>query len=347
MVMVSMNAEAQIAGANIGTPSLVKVSFAELPNWNHSKARLAMKSLHNSCSIAKNAPPKAYGMTMTLGAWNALCHDILRKDIKKAKTTFEQYFDPFKVQIAGDETGKGLLTGYYTPMLNGSLVRDENHQVPIYGLPNLREDKNAFTRTQINAGALNDKAEVIIWINDEIEAFFLHIQGSGYVNLPDGSTKKLVFAGKNEKPYTAIGKQFVEQGIVKPEDLSMQWLKNWLRTNPDQAQNVMQSNDSYIFFSLENVNNNVRGAESTPLTPMASVAIDPQYISYGLPIYVNSGQFSTLAIAQDTGSAIKGAMRADLYSGVGKKAGAFAGKLKAKADFYLLYPRQSSLGVGY
>ncbi len=346
-VIIFVGAEANSADFSIGRPSLTKVSYAELPNWNHAKARLAMESLHNSCSLAKNTPPKAYGLSMTLGAWNKLCHDILRKDIKLAKTTFEQYFEPFKVKIIGDEAAKGLLTGYYTPMLNGALKRGAGYTVPIYGLPKLREHKNAFSRAEIEAGALEGKAEIVAWLDDEIEAFFLHIQGSGYVKLNDGSTKKLVFAGKNELPYTAIGKQFVEAKLVAPEDLSMQWLKSWLRANADQATKVMQSNQSYIFFSLDNVSNNVRGAESTPLTPMASVAIDTQYISYGLPIYVSSKGVSTLAIAQDTGSAIKGALRADLYIGVGEKAGKMAGELKDKADFYLLYPRQTSLGVGY
>jgi membrane-bound lytic murein transglycosylase A len=228
-------------------------------------------------------------------------------------------------------------------------VQTKDYSVPIYALPKTLELQRAFTRQQIDEGALKGKTEVVMWLDDPIEAFFLHIQGSGYVTLTDGTMKKLVFAGKNNKPYTAIGRQFVEKGLVKAEDLSMQWLKEWLRANPKEASAVMQSNESYIYFAVENVGKHVRGAEGTPLMPMVSVAVDPAYVGYGLPLYVQatlpSGKdFSALVLAQDTGSAIKGPMRADLYAGVGQKAAEFAGTLKAQADFYVLFPRKRHVG---
>jgi membrane-bound lytic murein transglycosylase A len=285
---------------------------------------------------------------MTMAAWNSLCHNILRRNIKAAKATFEMYFDAYRVTINGDNDARGLLTGYYTPLLNGSFTQNEKYNVPVYALPKKPEDQAQFSREQIEGGALQGKAEILMWLNDPIEAFFLHIQGSGYIKMTDGSTQKLSFAGKNNFPYTAIGKQFVEQGLVSSEDISMQWLKAWLRDNPQHANEVMWRNKSYIFFEKSSANMRIRGAESTPLKAMASLAVDPEYISYGIPIYVNSkmpdgSNFSTLAIAQDTGSAIKGTLRADLYTGIGAKAGEIAGKLKAKAEFYVFYPRQTSL----
>jgi membrane-bound lytic murein transglycosylase A len=341
ILTASYGVVAQDFNSTTSNPMLSKISFANLPEWNHAKASIAMQSLKNSCNINKQSAPKAYGLNMDIKDWNKLCRNIFHKNINEAKQVFEQYFDVYKV---GDEQRKGLLTGYYTPLLNGSFNRDANHLVPIYALPKSSAHQTAFNRKQIDEGALIDKAEVIMWLDDEIEAFFLHIQGSGFVRLTDGSIKKLVFAGKNQFPYTAIGKQFVEQKLVSADEISMQWLKNWLRTHSEHAKQVMQTNQSYIFFALENMSKSVRGAENAPLTPLASIAIDPQYIDYGLPVYIdatlkNGKNFSTLAIAQDTGSAIRGALRADLYTGVGIDAGDLAGGLKASADFYLLYPK--------
>jgi membrane-bound lytic murein transglycosylase A len=339
----------QLVKGGIPRPVLKAISYESLPNWNHTKARQAMLALHESCSVQKARPPEAFGMTMTLPAWNDLCHQLLRKNPNDAKRLFEQHFEAFKVTIAANELARGLLTGYYTPMVKGSLQQTKEYNVPIYALPNTLELQRAFTRQQIEEGALKGNANVVMWLDDPIEAFFLHIQGSGYVTLPDRKVKKLVFAGKNNKPYTAIGRQFVEKGLVKPEELSMQWLKEWLHTHPNEAKDIMNSNESYIYFALENVGKNIRGAEGTPLIPMVSVAVDPHYVSYGLPLYLQaklpSGKdFSALVVAQDTGTAIKGPIRADLYTGVGEKASKLAGTLKAQTEFYVLFPKKRFIG---
>jgi membrane-bound lytic murein transglycosylase A len=348
LLSCSQTVIAQNMYSKLGIPVLNRVQFDEIPDWNHGKARKAMEALHNSCSIIKKQPPRAYNLDMTMAAWNSLCHGILRRNVKAAKATFEMYFDAYRVTVNGDNNAKGLLTGYYTPLLQGSFEQTEKYQVPVYALPEKSEDQNGFTREQIDNGALNNKAKILMWLDDPIELFFLHIQGSGYVKMTDGSTQKLSFAGKNNFPYTAIGKQFVEQGLVSSEEISMQWLKNWLRDNPENAKSVMWRNQSYIFFENSSANTRIRGAESTPLKAMASLAVDPEYISYGIPVYVHTkmkdgSSFSALAVAQDTGSAIKGSLRADLYTGIGTKAGELAGRLKEKADFYVFYPRQTSL----
>jgi membrane-bound lytic murein transglycosylase A len=348
-MMAGENAMAQLVQGGLPRPVVKPVQFMELPNWNHTKARQAMLAFHESCSMQKGTAPQAYGLTMTLPAWNQLCHSLLRKNPNDAKRLFEEYFEPYKVTIAANESARGLLTGYYTPLVKGSLVQTKGYNVPIYGLPKTLELQRSFTRQQIDEGALKGKADVVMWLDDPIEAFFLHVQGSGYVTLSDGTMKKLVFAGKNGFPYTAIGRQFVEKGLVKAEDMSMQWLKEWLRANPQEMLSVLHSNQSYIYFAVENVGKHIRGAEGTPLMPMVSVAVDPAYVSYGLPLYLQTTlpqgkDFSALVIAQDTGSAIKGPLRADLYTGVGEKAASLAGQLKASTDFYALFPRKRSIG---
>jgi membrane-bound lytic murein transglycosylase A len=318
-------------------------SFADLHGWSDEQAIKGLYALRQSCKKPRSAPLQLYDRTVSLALWQRLCREATAPSLSNARHFFETNFDVYRITIPSQQTG--LLTGYYTPTLRGSLTKTATHTIPIYAKPHDDVTRTRFTRAQIEGGALNGRGLELIWVDNAIDAFFLHIQGSGYVSLPSGVTKKLVFAAKNDLPYTAIGKQFIAEGTVKPEDMSMQWLRAWLQAHPTQAASVMQRNASFIFFALEETGSGVKGAEGTPLTPQHSVAIDPSYISYGAPLYLQTHfpdgtEYAAMVVAQDTGSAIKGALRADLYTGAGHEAGELAGRLKSDAIFYVFLPKE-------
>lgn len=246
----------------------------------------------------------------------------------------------FTPKLVSDE---GLLTGYYLPLVEGSYAQSADYSVPVYGVP---EDFSApyLTRKQIDNGALEGKETPILWLKDRIELFFLQVQGSGRVLLPDGSVIGLGFAAKNGQPYASIGKLLVKEGQIDVETASMQSIKAWLRQHPEEIDRVLWHNPSYIFFQLQDAPQAI-GAQGVPLTPYASVAVDPSVIPYGSLVRIdylnenNQPERSVYAVAQDTGSAIKGPNRMDFFLGFGQEAEEVAGKLKARAKFWVLQPK--------
>ncbi len=323
-------------------PVLTPVTFDALPGWEATSFGHALEALRHSCDTPRKMEVGAFGHHVTSGQWQSLCTQA-QQPVKDAKAFFEAHFTPYHVTTTWRDTG--LLTGYFTPTLSGSLTPSEQYITPVLAPPTDPTLRTRYSRREIENGALSGKELEILWLDDPVAAFFLHIQGSGLVQLENGGMKKLVYAGKNEFPYTPIGRQFVEDGIVEQQDMSMQWLIEWLRRHPESAADAMQRNASYIFFALEEVEEEpmVNGAEGSPLTPMHSIAIDPDYIGYGTVCYLHAPeeQIATLAVAQDTGSAIKGMIRADLYVGMGDDAATLAGRLKDPLQFYVLLPKQT------
>ena len=312
-----------------------------MPDISGEHAHRALASFINSCNVVQDEGLTLYDVTLEAQQWKALCTKAMQVRPQQAAAFFTQHFDLYRLRTAQHDTG--LLTGYYVPLLQGSPERSESYSVPVYAKP--PEDmRTAYRRAEIEAGALEGRVENIVYLADKVDAFFLHIQGSGKVQLPDGDIKLLRYAGKNEFAYTAIGKEFIERGEVAKEEMSLQWLKNWLRTHPEQADAVMARNESYIFFELVESADDIIGAQNVPLTPMASIAIDPAHISYGALMMVEATlpdgrPLQQLVVAQDTGSAIRGFLRADLYMGTGGEAERLAGALKADAVFYALLPK--------
>jgi membrane-bound lytic murein transglycosylase A len=322
-------------------PVLERVAMSQLPGWPEAfQSHGALESLRASCTVPKTEPLYAYGQTVALADWQRVCRYValLPPDPAPGVLTdfFQHQFDAWRVRTT--HRNRGVLTGYFTPLVTGSMTREHNRQVPVYGLPP-EPLRRAFSRQAIENGALDGQGLEVLWLDDPIEAFFLHIQGSGYVELRDGTVKQLVYAGKNGFPYTAIGRGFIERGEASPDEMSMQWLKDWLTAHPDQAEAVMQQNASYIYLALQEVEAGIRGAEGSALTPHHSLAVDPVYLSYGLPVLVDANHHKTLAVAQDTGSAIRGAMRGDLYLGMGEEAAQAAGRLNAALALHVLLPR--------
>lgn len=320
--------------------TLTEVSFADLPGWpEKATPAQALTTLQHACKQADAQPPAAFDYHIDADDWRRWCEQALATSPHRAQAFFEATLTPYRVRTNRREQGQ--FTGYFTPILQGRYAPDARFHVPVYRRP---PDAlcTRFSRRDINRGALSGQGLELLWLDDPVAAFFLHIQGSGYVELPGGELRKLVFAGKNEFPYTAIGRDFIASGEVDRDTMSMQWLTDWLKAHPQEAPAVMERNASYIFFALEEIDDGVKGAQGSPLTPWHSIAIDPDWLGYGLPAYLHAPQadITTLAVTQDTGSAIKGPIRADLYFGVGEEAARQAGGLDAPLQLYLLLPRR-------
>ncbi len=245
----------------------------------------------------------------------------------------------FTTAFKRSEVFQGFCTGYFEPELRGALQRSDVFATPIYRKPpDLIVDQPYHDRQSIEDGALDDRGLELAWLADPIEAFFLHIQGSGRIRLEDGQILRVGFSGKNGHPYRSIGKVLVERGIFSLDQVTAQAIKDWLAAHPEDAARVMNENPSYIFFEerphLAETEGPI-GTAGAPLTPMVSVAADPDHHPLGSLIYIQHDPLTGLndgyAIVQDTGGAIKGRGRIDLFTGVGDAAGQIASGLKHTA----------------
>lgn len=329
------------------TVHLTRVDFANVPGFAQSDAALA--AFRKSCAILMAKPdatPLLYAGTVA--DWRGVCADPSGPDF------FTSNFTPYV--IAGD----GLFTGYYEPQIAASRTRHGPYQTPIYGLPPdlVRADLGAFLPNlkgehisgRVEAGRLvpyadratietaGVKAPVLAYAADPIAFFFLQIQGSGRLALDDGTIMRIAYAGENGRPYTAIGRTLIAQGELKREDVSLASIRAWLLAHPARAADVMRTNLSYVFFRVAAG----EGAGGTPLTPLGSMAVDLRLHPLGVPFFVAADgpdPVHALLISQDTGGAIRGPARADIFFGSGAEAEARAGALKAPGRLFVLLPK--------
>lgn len=251
---------------------------------------------------------------------------------------------------------RGLLTGYYAPVIDGCFERTDQTPYPLYRTPSALRDGGAVpfnpSRAEIDAGALDGQGLELIYLADAVDAFFLHVQGSGLVRLPSGALVPVTFDSKTSHPYTSIGRSLIDDGVVSADEMSLARLEEWLRGHPDKATAVMQRNASYVFFREGEPGVAALGALDVGLTSERSMAVDPRLYALGLPIHLSvpgldigygvgtmSRGFNRLVVAQDVGSAILGAERGDLYWGVGDAAKVVAGDIKHPCSFGVLLPR--------
>lgn len=242
------------------------------------------------------------------------------------------------------EGGAALITGYYEPVLAAAAERHADQQVPLYAMPEAARDRQR-TRAEIMDGALAGRVPVIAWLADPVEAFFLHVQGSGRLRLADGRWMRVGFAGRNAHPYRSIGRIAAARGLVPGEGLTASRLKAWLRANPGAGDALMRENPSYIFFrEIEGLapGQGPVGAAGRPLVPRVSAALDPAHYPAGTPLWLETPGSSDarghLVIAEDTGAAITGPARADLFMGTGPTAGRAAGALVARGRIHAIVP---------
>jgi membrane-bound lytic murein transglycosylase A len=340
--------------------TLARADFAALPGWKNDDQAAALAALLQSCPILIQHDPTD---------WQGPCADgatVPAGDGAAARVVLERDFVPFQ---AGDNGNpQGLFTGYYEAELHGALQPGGRFTVPLYRRPAdlVSVDLGQFrpewrgrriagklvgsklepyaARPAIEAGALAGQGLELLWVDDPVDAFFLAVQGSGRVILPDGRVVRVGYDGDNGQPYVSIGKLLIETGVPKDE-ITMPFLRQWIAQHPAEGRQLMDGNPSYVFFK-DLAGPGPLGAQGVVLTPGRSLAVDPAFVAYGLPVWIDatdptesSGRLQRLLIAQDTGGAIRGPVRGDVFFGYGAEAAAHAGVLKGQGTWWLLLPR--------
>jgi len=305
------------------------LEFSELDGWEKDNHAEALAVFLNTCSDMKSPD------------WKGLCRAA--EDQTNAKAFFELFFRP--VQITDGKPA--LFTGYFEPELEGDLYRSERFRFPIYKLPPEARDGAWLSRRELEeTGAMKGRGLEIAWVDDAVELFFLQVQGSGRIKLPDGRYIRVGYGGKNGHEYRSIGRELVRRGVYNVHQVSAQVIKNWVRRNPIDGLELLRHNPSYVFFrevSEVPADKGPLGAMNRSVTEMRTVAVDPRYTPLGAPVWVEKngkGKIRKLMIAQDTGSAIKGAQRADIFFGTGDEAGLKVGRLKDPGRMIVLMPIQ-------
>ncbi len=268
-------------------------------------------------------------------------------DDAAARNFFETYFQPYGVSSDGD--AEGLFTGYYEPEVAGARAPGGDYKYAIYRRPpGLADGRSYLSRAEIDRGALKGKRLELLWLADPIDAFFLHIQGSGRVLLPDGRTVRVNYDGQNNRGYVPIGRVLVSRGEMTLDQVSMQSIRAWLLSHPAEARGVMEQNPSYVFFREVNglsADKGAPGALGVALSPFRSIAVDKGFIPLGAPVWVNTrdaldgSPFNHLMVAQDLGGAIRGPVRADIFFGWGADAENRAGRMRQRGTEIVLLPR--------
>ena len=357
---------------------LAPARFADLPGWNDDRQAEALAAWLKSCTRIRRLPPgralDGFAFAGPAEDWRSLCEQaaaVPAGNDRAARAFFEASFAP--VALRNNDRAEGLFTGYYEPTLKGSRTFGGPFQIPLYGRPPdlVTVDLGLFRetlkgqriagrvengvlkpypdRTAIDGGALAGRGLELVWVDDPVEAFFLQIQGSGRVELDSGSVLRVGYAAQNGHVYTAIGRTLAERGALPRDQLSMQSIRAWLAANPDQAHDTMRSNRAYVFFRELKEEGPV-GAEGTVLSPGRSLAVDRRFLPLGAPVWLATTHpgvaagapdrpLQRLMVAQDTGGAITGPVRGDVFWGPGREAAEIAGRMKHPGRYWLLLPK--------
>ncbi len=341
--------------------ALSAVSWDVVDGWLQDDLSQALEPLLASCQVLKKRE-----------GWAEVCRDAAAldgADGAAVKFFWEERFVPYQVRNS-DGSDSGTITGYYVPDLRGSRTRSERYPYPIYGIPDdllvidlrsvypelgeyrLRgrvEGRRVvpyWSRGDIDEGKAALVGRELFWVADPVELFFLQIQGSGRILLDNGESAMVHFGDQNGHPYRSIGKLLIDRGDMTRDQMSMQNIKRWAQQHPDRVKSLLAENPSYVFFIERPASvKSPPGALGVPLSPGRSLAVDPRTIPLGVPVFVDttwpssSVPLQRLMVAQDTGGAIKGAVRADFFWGMGDFAGDYAGKMKQSGRLWVLLPK--------
>lgn len=336
------------------------VAFRDIPGWGRDSQAAAWPALLKSCDKLATRDP----------AWLEPCRQarlLTSPDDAQARAFFETWFRASVVN--GDASRDGLITGYYEPLLHGSFTRTERFRFPLYRRPDdlltidltslYPELKGRPVRGRLEGNRVvpyYDRGTIarersplagneLLWVDDPVQAYLLQVQGSGRVQLPDGGQVAIGYADQNGHPYRSLGGHLIEIGALKREEVTMPKVKEWIAAHPADTEQLLNSNPSFVFFRLSDAGaDGPTGSLGVALTPERSVAVDPSFIPLGLPLWLDTtlpdgGRYQRLVLAQDTGGAIKGAVRADVFFGQGERAEQLAGEMKQPGQLYVLRPK--------
>lgn len=338
--------------------------WSDLPGWAEDDLTAAWPAFLQSC---RGLASRAQWLL-----WRAACDEakgLAASDNAALRAFFEARFEPYLLTNP-DATTSGMVTGYYEPLLRGSRTQSPTYAQAVLGVPPdlLTIDlsavapdlKNLRLRGRLQGNKVvpyysraeivkreNEYADrVLLWVDDAVELFFLQIQGSGRVRLPDGQLVRIGYADQNGHPYQSVGRELIERGELKPEQASMQGIQAWARANPARLNELLNTNPSYVFFREVPAHGDEgpQGALGVPLTPERSIAVDARHLPLGAPVFLATTQPNSttplrrLMLAQDTGGAIRGVVRADFFWGFGDDAGNLAGRMRQQGQMWVLLP---------
>ncbi len=338
-------------------PPLQRATWSELPGWQEDNPAQAWPALRESCKALARQP-----------RWQAPCTAAQalgeQPSEPAARRFFETHFEPWAA-VNADGSREGLVTGYYEPLIKGSRTRSERFPWPVHGVPRdmltieLGDVYPDLKGMRLRGRLVGNKvvpywtraelekmqAPTLLWAADPIDLFFLQVQGSGRVELPDGAQLRIGYADQNGHPYQSIGRWLVSRGELSIDKASMEGIKDWARNNPQRLPELLNANPSYVFFrEMPAGNGGPTGALGVPLHAGRSIAVDPRTVPLGAPVFLattwprSERPLRRLVLAQDTGGAIKGAVRADYFWGFGPEAGAEAGKMRQQGRMWVLLP---------
>ena len=343
--------------------------WSELPGWGDDDLAAAWPAFLLSCRALASRPQWPQ--------WKTACDEakgLTSPSTATIRRFLEARLQPWLLTNPDGSTG-GLVTGYYEPLLRGARTRGKPYLQPVLGVPAdlltidlgavLPELKNMrlrgrldgtkvvpyYSRAEITSREKDNPDRALLWVDDPVELFFLQVQGSGRVKLPDGSMTRLAYADQNGHPYQSIGRVLVDRGELTLDQVSMQGIKQWARANPARVGELLNANPSYVFFREQAIKSGQNGAAEgpsgalgVPLTPERSIAVDPRHVPLGAPVFLSTSlpasttPLRRLVLAQDTGGAIRGVVRADLFWGFGAQAGMQAGRMKQQGQMWVLLP---------
>jgi len=315
----------------MANPTYQLLQFDDLIGWEDDDHQAAMDVFLSTCGDMRDPD------------WAALCG--VAKNGQEARGFFERFFTPVLI----DDGSDALFTGYFEPELRGSLTRSGPYQYPLYRLP---PNPGQLSRREIEeTNAFDGQGLEIAWIDDAVDVFFLQVQGSGRVRLENGDVIRVGYGGANGREYSSVGRALIARGIYEPHQVSADVIRNWVRRNGDEGRELLWVNESYVFFREVNevpADKGPLGAMNRSVTPMRTVAIDPSFIPYGAPVWIEkegANPLNRLMVAQDTGSAIRGSQRADIFFGTGDRAGREAGRIKDGGRLVVLMPLQAAYAL--
>jgi membrane-bound lytic murein transglycosylase A len=348
------------------------VGWSRLEGWPADPSQEAWQAFLSSCGPLSKREPQA-----SRDRWAAVCaaaRSVPSPGAAATRSFFERELTPYRIvqtDSCNVQTDTGLITGYFEPVLRGARSASAQYSVPLFATPedlltidlgDLYADLKGrrlrgrlqgkkvvpyYSRAELERGAA-PRGKEIAWVDSELDAFFLQIQGSGRVTLTDGSTVRVGYADQNGHPYRSIGKYLIDQGWLTKEQATTQGLRQWLLANPQRMRQVLDSNPSFVFFREERITDpsqGPKGALGLALTPGRSIAVDPRHVPLGAPVFlatahpIDGSPLRKLMMAQDTGGAINGAVRADYFWGLGPQAGESAGMMRHDGRMWILWPK--------